>query len=80
MKHRHEGRYAEADFLYSRESWDYITEQYRERCTDPSFVDYFWMVRIMHSPLWKLMVTESFIPVKVFHTMALPEIWQANRS
>ena len=29
MKHRNEGRYAEADFLYSRESWDYITEQYR---------------------------------------------------
>ena len=71
MKHRNEGRYAEADFLYSRESWDYITEQYRERCTDPSFVDYFWTVRIMHSPLWKLMaLTESFIPVKVFHTIS----------
>ena len=45
MQHRSAGRYAEADFLYSREAWDYITEQYREHCTDPSFVDYFWTLR-----------------------------------
>ena len=71
MQHRSEGRYAEADFLYSRESWDYITEQYREHCTDPSFVDYFWTIRIMHAPIWRLMaLTETFIPVKVFHTIS----------
>jgi hypothetical protein len=33
-----------------KSSWNYITEQYRERCTDPSFVDYFWTVRTMHTP------------------------------
>src|SRR5262249_28240702 len=27
----------EASFLYSRAAWDFITEQYRARSTDPSF-------------------------------------------
>ncbi len=66
-----QGRYTEEDFLYSRTAWDFITAQYRERCTDPSFVDYFWTVRIMHAPLWQLMaIAESFIPVRAFHTIS----------
>lgn len=71
LKAFHEGRYGEEDFLYSRSSWEYITEQYRERCTDPSFVDYFWTVRIMHTPLWQLMkIADSFIPVRAYHTIS----------
>lgn len=71
LKAFHEGRYTEEDFLYSRGSWNYITEQYRERCTDPSFVDYFWTVRIMHRPLWQLMkIAEDFIPVRCYHTIS----------
>lgn len=66
-----EGRYTEEDFLYSKSSWNYITQQYRERCTDPSFVDYFWTVRIMHAPIWQLItIAESFIDVGVFHTIS----------
>lgn len=61
----------EADFLYGRDAWDYITQQYRDRCRDPSFVDYFWTIRIMHSPLWQLMrITDNFIPVRVYHTIS----------
>src|ERR1700745_538293 len=37
MRHRTEGRYQDADFLHSREAWNYITGQYRESCSDPSF-------------------------------------------
>lgn len=66
-----DGRYKQEDFLYSRSSWDFITDQYRTRCTDPSFVDYFWTVRIMHAPLWRLMdIAENFIPVRVYHTIS----------
>jgi glycosyltransferase involved in cell wall biosynthesis len=65
------GRFGLKDFLYSRRAWDYITAQYRERCTDPSFVDYFWTVRIMHLPLWQLMrIAEDFIPVRAFHALS----------
>ena len=71
LEHRARGAYRESDFLYSRESWNYITEQYRAHCTDPSFVDYFWTVRIMHGPLWRLMdIADRFIPVRAWHTVS----------
>jgi glycosyltransferase involved in cell wall biosynthesis len=58
-------------FLYSQESWDYIKEQYRKYCTDPSFVDYFWTVRSMHAPVWMLAgIAENFIPVRAYHTVS----------
>jgi len=48
------GALDERAFLHSAESWRLISAGYRGRCTDPSFVDYFWSVRIMHTPLWLL--------------------------
>ncbi|MCX8005254.1 MAG: GT4 family glycosyltransferase PelF, partial [Burkholderiaceae bacterium] len=41
-------------FLHSEASWRRIAQDFRTRCSDPSFVDYFWTVRIMHAPLWRL--------------------------
>jgi polysaccharide biosynthesis protein PelF len=65
------GAMGEDAFLYSRRSWDMVTENYRERCTDPSFVDYFWTVRIMHAPIWTLSrISENLIPCKCFHTIS----------
>jgi len=65
------GALTQDQFLHSEASWKYITEQYRQFCTDPSFTDYFWTVRIMHDPLWKLaMVAEQLIPAKVYHTVS----------
>ncbi len=58
-------------FLYSSGSWEYIKENYRKYCTDPSFVDYFWTVRSMHAPVWMLAeIAENFIPVRAFHTVS----------
>lgn len=57
------------DFLYSEQAWELICEGYREHCTDPSFVDYFWTIRIMLQPLWLLArVAHSLIPVRVLHS------------
>jgi polysaccharide biosynthesis protein PelF len=65
------GKLSEREFLYSREAWNYITELYRERCTDPSFVDYFWTVRIMHKPLWQLArIAQSLPDADVYHTVS----------
>jgi glycosyltransferase involved in cell wall biosynthesis len=50
------------DFLYSQESWQMIDESYRKYCTEPSFVDYFWTIRIMHAPLFLLADIASNIP------------------
>ncbi|MFL9925604.1 GT4 family glycosyltransferase PelF [Herbaspirillum lusitanum] len=61
----------EASFLYSKNAWDYLTEQYRAFCTDPSFVDYFWTVRIMHTPIWTLAkVARQMIPARCYHTIS----------
>ena len=61
----------EASFLYSQASWQTITDQYREHCTDPSFVDYFWTIRIMHAPIWKLAkIADQLIPARCYHTIS----------
>jgi len=66
-----QGRMDKAEFLYTEASWNYITEQYRERCTDPSFVDYFWTVRTMHSPIWILSeIVETFPAVRCYHSVS----------
>ena len=58
-------------FLHSEESWRFITEQYKSYCIDPSFVDYFWTVRIMHQPLWQLAaIAKELIPVNCLHTIS----------
>ncbi len=65
------GKHGEDQFLYSKTAWNYITEQYDERCTDPSFTDYFWTVRIMHKPLWQLArIADALPPARVYHTVS----------
>lgn len=57
------------DFLYSERSWELMCDTYRRYCTDPSFVDYFWTVRIMFQPLWMLAkVAQQLLPVRVLHS------------
>ena len=59
------------DFLHSEESWEIICDRYRRFCTDPSFVDYFWTVRIMHQPLWLLArIAKDLIPVRALHAVS----------
>ncbi len=58
-------------FLYSEHSWKFLTEMYQERCSDPSFVDYFWTVRNMHAPIWQLAeIAEKLIPAGMYHTVS----------
>ncbi|WP_043202709.1 GT4 family glycosyltransferase PelF [Paraburkholderia acidipaludis] len=65
------GRLSAEQFLYSHEAWQYIEQQYRERCTDPSFTDYFWTVRNMHQPLWQLArVAGRTVKARVYHTVS----------
>ena len=66
-----QGRMNRSEFLFSEASWNYTTRMYQERCTDPSFVDYFWTVRTMHTPIWTLSkIVETMIPCKCYHTVS----------
>ncbi|SEO67525.1 Glycosyltransferase involved in cell wall bisynthesis [Nitrosovibrio sp. Nv6] len=65
------GGISKEDFLYSEASWDYITGQYRQRCTEPSFVDYFWAIRAMHTPLFVLAdIAAGLPPVRAVHAIS----------
>jgi len=59
------------DFLYSKESWKYILENYKEFSSDPSFIDYFWTVRTMHAPIFILDKIARNVPESTFlHTVS----------
>jgi glycosyltransferase involved in cell wall biosynthesis len=59
------------DFLYSEESWEMVDENYRKYCTEPSFVDYFWSIRIMHAPLFQLAEVARTLPtVRMLHSIS----------
>ncbi len=45
------------EFLYGTGSWEYIKKEYLHFCPQSAFIDYFWTVRNMHSPIWKLAQT-----------------------
>lgn len=44
----------ESSFLYSREAWKFISRQNQANCPDIAFIDYFWTVRNIHMPIWKI--------------------------
>lgn len=59
------------DFLHSEYAWDLIRDSYRRHCSDPSFVDFFWTVRIMLQPLWLMArIADTLIPVRALHTVS----------
>ena len=69
--HLMQGNLAEDHFHHSKEAWDMLTSLYRERSTDPSFVDYFWTVRSMHEPIWALArIARTLIPARCYHSVS----------
>jgi glycosyltransferase involved in cell wall biosynthesis len=44
----------ESQFLYSREAWYFISNKNQDNCPEISFLDYFWSVRSIHIPIWKI--------------------------
>jgi len=69
--HTTQGGVDYSQFLYAERSWEYICTLYEERCSDPSFVDYFWTVRNMHTPIWQLAtIAADLIPARLYHTVS----------
>ncbi|MFN0299836.1 MAG: GT4 family glycosyltransferase PelF [Burkholderiales bacterium] len=59
------------DFLYSERSYDFIRRQFNRYSSDPSFVDYFWTIRIMHAPIWRLAKIRDGLPMaRAYHTIS----------
>lgn len=58
-------------FLYSEDAWDFIKECYLRYSTDPSFVDYFWTIRTIHTPFWRLREMAGRCPqARIYHSIS----------
>jgi len=56
-------------FLYSKNSWEFITQKYNENSPTYPFIDYFWTVRNIHAPIWTVTkVAEEAKGYKVIHS------------
>ncbi len=60
-----------SSFLYSRASWNFITENYDKFSSENSFLDYFWTIRAMHGPLFSLISSIAKAPkARVYHSIS----------
>lgn len=58
-------------FLYSKESWNFIYHYYQQKCPENSFISYFWNIRNMHEPLWRLVpIAKNAPPAKIYHSLS----------
>lgn len=51
----------ESMFLYSKEAWYFTTNKNYTNASDVPFTDYFWTVRNIHLPIWKMAKLAKFI-------------------
>jgi polysaccharide biosynthesis protein PelF len=66
-----DGKISHEVFLYSQGAWEFIKKSYRRRSTDPSFVDYFWTIRTIHTPFWRLReVAVRTPPARIYHAVS----------
>jgi len=67
---RHDGL-NHADLLHSRAAWDALCAYYRDHCTDPSFVDFFWTARTLLAPLFVVATAAAGAPpANVYHAVS----------
>lgn len=65
------GKLSLETFLHSEASWKLVKDGYRNYSTDPSFVDYFWTVRTMHAPFWRLRDVAGRCPkARIYHAVS----------
>ncbi len=60
-----------ADFLFAERAWAFIQASYRRYATDPSFVDYFWTLRGIHGPVFRLAEQIGQVPeARAYHALS----------
>lgn len=61
----------EHDFLFSESAWQQICERYEQSSKNRSFLEYFWTVRSMHAPLFKMANVAATLPrSRAFHVVS----------
>lgn len=49
-------------FLYSKESWNFITNMYSNYAIESPFIDYFWTIRNIHAPIFVIANVAKKVP------------------
>ena len=61
----------EHDFLFSEAAWQQICRRYEASSRDRSFLEYFWTIRSMHAPLFKMARAAATLPPsRAFHVIS----------
>jgi glycosyltransferase involved in cell wall biosynthesis len=61
----------ENDFLFSEPAWERICQRYERKARSQSFLEYFWTVRSMHAPLFKMArIAATLPPARAFHVVS----------
>lgn len=59
------------DFFYSEAAWDFLRENYERHCAGTSFIDYFWTIRTIPAPLFKLCrIARQVPPTRLCHSIS----------
>ncbi len=58
-------------FLFGSSTWDYLREVYLKSSYKTSFIKYFWTLRSMHGPIFKLArIAADVPPARVYHSIS----------
>jgi polysaccharide biosynthesis protein PelF len=61
----------ERDFLFSEAAWNEVCQRYESASRDRSFLEYFWTIRSMHAPLFKMARIAAELPAsRAFHVIS----------
>lgn len=67
----HKNGINQENFLHSRCAWNNISQAYENYSQDPSFLNYFWTVRSMHTPIFTLAEAASKVPLTpIIHSIS----------
>lgn len=59
------------NIIHSQQLWDEWCELYLKNCPEISFVDFFWSMRNIHAPIWKILEIVPSVPKsKIFHSIS----------
>jgi glycosyltransferase involved in cell wall biosynthesis len=65
------GKFQYKEFLYSKESWNFICNRYNKYAKHVGFTDYFWTVRAMHGTIFRLFDIAQKVPKSgVYHSVS----------
>lgn len=63
--------YTFGNLTKDQEAWEILEDAYDKFCPDESFIDFFWTVRFLHLPTWKVLKNIARLPkARLYHSVS----------